>query len=96
MDDGLSLSAFEPVITLFLAGRPRSPDHARHIAIANLLRELPHGRELMHLGLQVTCLRKGVPEKYDRALAPPLWEEVKAPRPALDDFADVLAGATGR
>ena len=54
---------YERILTLFFAGRMPRFNHARHIAIANILRCLPHGRELMHLGLQITATRAGAPEK---------------------------------
>ncbi|MBL8951537.1 MAG: hypothetical protein JNK82_12220, partial [Myxococcaceae bacterium] len=49
----------ERVVDLFLAGRLPGLNHARHVAVAQLLREVPRGRELMHLGLQVTVNRLG-------------------------------------
>lgn len=55
----------ERVLDLFLAGKLPGMNHARHIAVARILKNVPHGRELMHLGLQVTATRAGVPEKYD-------------------------------
>jgi hypothetical protein len=38
-----SLAPFEPVIDLFLAGRLPRFNHARHVAVANILRQLPLG-----------------------------------------------------
>jgi hypothetical protein len=86
MDD----DPFEPILTLFLAGRLPGMNHARHVAVARILRDRPHGLELMHLGLQVTAIRAGVPEKYSRAITDRCWQEVSGP-PALADFADLLA-----
>ena len=83
------MDEFEPILTLFFAGRLPGMNHARHVAVARILKRLPHGRELMHLGLQVTAIRHGVPEKYDREITDRCWDEV-AGEPSLADFADVL------
>ncbi len=80
----------DPIIDLFLTGRMPGMSHARHVAVARLLRGLPHGRELMHLGLQITAIRHGVPEKYSREITDRCWDEVEGP-PSLADFADVLS-----
>ena len=48
---------YEPSLTLFFAGRLPDFNHARHLAVANSLFHLPHGRTLMHLGLQITATR---------------------------------------
>ena len=85
MDD-----AFEPIVTLFLAGRLPRMSHARHVAVARVLKTVPHGRALMHLGLQVTAIRHGVPEKYDRDVTDRYWDAIEG-APSLADFADVLA-----
>jgi len=81
--------AYEQLITLFLAGRMPGMNHARHIAIARILHRMPAGRQLMHLGLQVTALRAGVPEKYDCAMTDQYWDTVDGPLPALEEFGDV-------
>lgn len=81
---------YEPILTLFFAGRLPGMNHARHIALARILHRVPHGRELMHLGLQVTAIRHGVPEKYDRAMTDDYWDKVDGPPPPLSDFADAL------
>jgi hypothetical protein len=78
------------VIDLFLAGRLPRMNHARHIAVGNLLLRVPHGRALVHLGLQVTATRAGVPEKYDRALTDRELDKLDGSLPPLDAFADVL------
>ncbi|HKQ74501.1 MAG TPA: hypothetical protein VJ810_12490, partial [Blastocatellia bacterium] len=67
---------YERILTLFFAGRIPRFNHARHIAIANILRCLPHGRELMHLGLQITATRAGAPEKYSREITDQYWERL--------------------
>jgi len=84
------LDRFERVIDLFLAGRLPRMNHARHVAVANVLWHLPHGRALMHLGLQVTATRAGVPEKYSREVTDRYWDELDGTLPARDTFADVL------
>ena len=81
---------YEPILTLFFAGRLPGFNHARHLAVANILRHLPHGRELMHLGLQITATRAGVPEKYDRQITDDYWNQLDGKLPDLTEFADVL------
>ena len=80
---------FEPIVTLFLAGRLPRMNHARHLAVARILRRMKDGRALMHLGLQVTALRAGVPEKYDRKVTDDYWDALDDAPPSLADFADV-------
>jgi hypothetical protein len=65
-------------------------NHARHIAVANILRRLPHGRELMHLGLQITATRAGAPEKYSRKITEDYWARLNDGLPDLSEFADVF------
>jgi hypothetical protein len=84
------LTAYEPIVTLFLAGRLPRLNHARHLAVANILLHLPHGRELMHLGIQVTAYRAGKPEKYSREVTDRYWDSLEGKLPALGEFADVL------
>ena len=80
----------ERVVDLFLAGRLPGMNHARHVAVAQILKHVPHGRELMHLGLQVTATRAGVPEKYDAAVTERCWAEIDAVPPTKSGFSDVL------
>ena len=82
-------SEFEPVVTFLLSGRMTGMNHARHLAIARVLKTMEHGRELMHLGLQVCATRAGHPEKYDRALTDWWWERVDG-EPSIADFGDVV------
>jgi len=82
---------YEPILTLFFAGRLPGFNHARHLAVANILFHLPHGRELMHLGIQITATRAGVPEKYDRQVTDDYWNQLNGKLPNLQEFADVLA-----
>jgi hypothetical protein len=81
---------YERVLTLFFAGRLPGFNHARHLAIANILCHLPDGRELMHLGLQITATRAGVPEKYSREITDQYWQEIDGTLPDLAEFADVI------
>jgi hypothetical protein len=86
------MDPFEPIVTLFLAGRLPRMNHARHLAVARILRGMKDGRALMHLGLQVTALRAGVPEKYSREVTDRYWDDLDGAPPSLADFADVLPG----
>jgi hypothetical protein len=81
---------YERVLSLFFAGRLPRLNHARHIAVANILRHLPHGRELMHLGLQITATRAGVPEKYSREITDYYWDRLDCALPGLEEFADLF------
>ncbi|MGE0131448.1 MAG: hypothetical protein AB7U82_25480 [Blastocatellales bacterium] len=85
---------YERVLTLFFAGRLPRFNHARHIAVASILRRLPHGRELMHLGLQITATRAGAPEKYSREITDCCWEQLNGELPNLREFADVFESNT--
>ena len=80
----------ERVVDLFLAGRLPGMNHARHVAVAQILKHVRHGRELMHLGLQVTATRAGVPEKYDAAVTDRYWAAIAADVPRAGSFADVI------
>jgi hypothetical protein len=81
---------YEPILTLFFAGRLPAFNHARHLAVANILLHLPHGRELMHLGIQITATRAGVPEKYSREITDFYWDQLDGALPDLREFADVV------
>jgi len=81
---------YEPILTLFFAGHLPGFNHARHLAVANILWHLPHGRELMHLGIQITATRAGVPEKYSREMTDYYWDQLDGVLPELAEFADVL------
>lgn len=81
---------YEPVLTLFFAGRLPRLNHARHLAVAKILYHLPHGRELMHLGLQVTATRAGVPEKYSREVTDYYWGRLDGSLPDPAEFGDVI------
>jgi hypothetical protein len=81
---------YEPVLTMFFSGRLPRFNHARHVAVANILRHLPHGRELMHLGLQITATRAGAPEKYSREITDHYWDRLDGELPDPAEFADVF------
>ncbi len=84
------VASFDRIIDIFLAGTLPRLNHARHIHVANILKHLPAGRELMHLGLQVTATRAGVPEKYSREITDRYWDQLDGSLPAAAAFADVL------
>ena len=81
---------YERVLTLFFAGQLPRLNHSRHIAVAKILRNLPHGRELMHLGLQITATRAGVPGKYSREVTDYYWDQLEGALPELEEFADLF------
>jgi hypothetical protein len=81
---------YEPVLTLFFSGRMPRLNHARHLAVANILCHLPHGRELMHLGLQIMVMRAGVPEKYSQEITDYYWDRLDCVLPDLEEFADLF------
>src|SRR5579883_1457366 len=87
--ENAALEPYEPIITLFLAGRLPRLNHARHLAVAAILKQMPNGRELMHLGLQVTALRAGIPEKYSRAVTDHYWDRLDATLPPMSAFSDI-------
>jgi hypothetical protein len=80
---------YEHILTLFFAGRLPRFNHARHTAVANILYHLPHGRELMHLGLQINATRAGVPEKYSREITDHYWDQLDGRLPEQSEFADL-------
>ena len=83
------------MLTLFLSGQLPSFDHGRHVHVANILKHLPFGRELMHLGLQTMAYRHFVPDKYNAEITDMWWERLDGtlPDPAL--FDDLPGGAAG-
>ena len=83
------LAAYELIIDRFLAGRLPRMSHARHLDLANILVHLPHGRALVHLGLQITAIRAGVPEKYSREVTDYWLNRIDGTLPPLDAFGDV-------
>jgi len=84
------------VITLFLSGQLPNFTHERHVHVANILRHLPYGRELMHLGLQVMAHRAYIPHKYSPEITDRYWDLLDGTLPDPDAFADLPGGASGR
>lgn len=84
------------MIDLFLAGRLPNLTHERHVHVANILRHLPYGRVLMHLGLQVMAYRNFVPDKYSPEITDHYWDRLDGTLPDPAAFDDVQGGASGR
>jgi len=84
------LQPYAPVIDRFLSGTMPRMNHARHLDIANILIRLPHGRTLIHLGLQITAIRAGVPEKYSREVTDHYLDVLDGNLPPIGHFADIL------
>ncbi len=87
---------YKNVITLFLSGQLPNFGHERHLHVANILRHLPFGRELMHLGLQTMAYRHFVPDKYRPDITDFWWERLDGTLPDPAAFADLPGGADGR
>ncbi len=87
---------YRNVITLFLSGQLPNFTHERHVHVANILKHLPYGGELMHLGLQTMAYRHFVPDKYSAEITDRYWDQLDGtlPDPAL--FADLPGGADGQ
>lgn len=86
---------YRNVIRLFLAGELPNFDHRRHVAVANILRNIPFGRELMHLGLQTMAYRNFVPDKYSAEITDFYWDQLDGTLPDPARFADLPGGASG-
>lgn len=86
---------YRNVITLFLSGQLPNFSHARHVHVANILRHLPFGRELMHLGLQTMAYRHFVPDKYSAEITDRYWGQLDGTLPDPAEFADLPGGADG-
>ncbi len=84
------------VIDLFLSGRMPSFTHERHVHVANILRHIPYGRELMHLGLQVMAHRAYIPHKYSAEITDRHWDKLDGTLPDPEVFADLPGGASGQ
>lgn len=84
------------VIRIFLAGEMPEFDHQRHVHVANILKHLPFGRELMHLGLQTMAYRHFVPDKYSAATTDHYWDLLDGSLPDPAVFDDLLGGADGQ
>ena len=83
------------LIRLFLAGELPNFTHERHVHVANVLRHIPYGRQLMHLGLQTMAYRHYIPHKYSAEITDRNWDRLDGtlPDPAL--FTDLPGGAAG-
>ena len=86
---------FANVIRLFLAGELPDFTHERHVHVANILRHVPYGRELMHLGLQVMAHRNFVPDKYSAEITDRYWDLLDGTLPDPAAFNDLPGGACG-
>lgn len=87
---------YRNVIRLFLAGELPNFDHQRHVDVANILHNLPYGRELMHLGLQTMAFRNFIPDKYSREITDRFWDLLDGTVPDPQVFDDLPGGAVGR
>jgi len=83
------------VLTLFLSGQLPDFDHRRHVHVANILKHVPFGRELMHLGLQTMAYRHFVPDKYSAETTDSWWERLDGELPDPAVFDDLPGGASG-
>jgi hypothetical protein len=83
------------VIRLFLAGELPNFTHQRHVDVANILRYLPYGRELMHLGLQTMAFRQFAVGKYSPEITDHYWDQLDGTLPDPAAFADLPGGASG-
>ena len=86
---------YRNVIDRFLAGTLPNFTHQRHVDVANILKHLPYGRELMHLGLQTMAYRNFVPEKYSAETTDLWWDRLDGTLPDPAAFDDLIGGATG-
>ena len=86
---------YRNVLTLFLAGQMPNFSHQRHMDVANILHNLPFGRELMHLGLQTMAYRNFVPDKYSREITDRYWDLLDGTLPDPRVFDDLPGGADG-
>lgn len=86
---------YRNVVTLFLSGQLPNVTHERHVHVANILRRLPYGRELMHLGLQTMAHRQIVAGKYSAETTDSWWERLDGTLPDPAAFADLPGGADG-
>jgi hypothetical protein len=86
---------YRNVITLFLSGQMPNFTHQRHVDVANVLKHIPYGRELMHLGLQTMTYRQFVVGKYSREITDHYWDQLDGTLPDPSVFADLPGGASG-
>lgn len=86
---------YRNAIRLFLAGELPNFNHQRHVHVANILRHVPYGRELMHLGLQVMAYRNFIPDKYSAEITDRYWGQLDGTLPDPAVFDDLPGGAGG-
>jgi hypothetical protein len=86
---------YRNVLTLFLSGQLPRFSHERHVHVANILKHLPYGRELMHLGLQTMAYRHFIPDKYSAEITDRYWDMLDGTLPDPAAFADLPGGADG-
>ncbi|MGI8509562.1 MAG: hypothetical protein ACR2MQ_09575 [Gemmatimonadaceae bacterium] len=86
---------YRNVMTLFLSGQMPNFTHQRHVHVANILKHLPYGRELMHLGLQTMAYRHFVPDKYSAEITDRYWDMLDGTLPDPSAFDDLPGGADG-
>ena len=83
------------VLTLFLSGQLPNFTHQRHIHVAKIIKHLPYGRELMHLGLQTMAYRHYIPDKYSAEITDRYWDQLDGTLPDPSAFDDLSGGADG-
>jgi hypothetical protein len=83
------------VIALFLSGQMPNFSHQRHVHVANILKHVPYGRELMHLGLQTMTYRQFVVGKYSAEITNHYWDQLDGTLPDPAEFDDLPGGASG-
>lgn len=86
---------YRNVLTLFLSGQLPNFNHQRHVDVANILKHVPYGRELMHLGLQTMTYRQFVVGKYSAEITDRYWDQLDGTLPDPSVFADLPGGADG-
>ena len=86
---------YRNALTLFLSGQMPNFTHQRHVHIANILKPLPYGRALMHLGLQTMAYRHYIPDKYSAEITDRYWEQLDGTLPDPSVFDDLPGGAGG-
>ena len=86
---------YRNVITLFLADELPNFSHERHVHVANILRHLPFGREVMHLGLQTMAYWHCIPDKYSAEITDANWDRLDGTLPDPAWFSDLPGGACG-
>lgn len=86
---------YRNVLTLFLSGQLPNFNHQRHVDVANILKHIPYGRELMHLGLQTMTYRQFVVGKYSAEITDRYWDQLDGTLPDPSVFDDLPGGADG-